>query len=100
MKGEKQGKASENNREGRSRQGEWQRAKTLLILLECVTCKKRWIKYPWFRVRFLFGSLGCFGSMMFRAHCVYCTFVPTSLPSAKLQELCKISSALPIALLT
>lgn len=40
MKGEKQGKASENNREGRSRQGEWQRAKTLLILLECVTCKR------------------------------------------------------------
>lgn len=38
--------------------------------------------------------------MMFRAHCVYCMFVPTSLPSAKLQELCKISSALPIALLT
>lgn len=31
MKGEKQGKASENNKEGRSRQGEWKRAKTLLI---------------------------------------------------------------------
>ena len=59
MKGEKQGdqrrgKHQKRSREERRRQGEWTRAKTLLILLECIICKRDGLSTHGLRVRFLF----------------------------------------------